>query len=368
LVLARRWPLSISLSAVARGAVARGAVARGAVARGAVARGVGLLALAGAVCGASASGCNDATIARREPANVVPPPSTGADGGSEAGVARREGLIRVATFNVRRFFDGTCDTGRCSATDFEDVLTPSEIEAKADLVARGIASVAPDVIALQEIENTACLSAIEARITSLGSQGGGSFALARLGETGLPGSVDVAILARGASGEVRTHASRPLTRPDGSRTTFSRELLEVRMSFGERRVVMFAAHFRSKVDDDPGRRLAEAQATHEIVAATAAELPDALVLLGGDLNDTPGSPPLAALEAGGALLRVASDRPLDLQATYTFQGQEQAIDHLFLAATQATRYVAGSTTAHRERGRGFASSDHGALSADFRID
>ncbi len=286
-------------------------------------------------------------------------------GPSDAGVdASRAGLIRVATFNVRRYFDTVCDSSACAATDFEALPTEAEFAARTERLASGIARIHPDVIALEEIENQACLDALVARLAAKGL----AFPVAHLGETGAPASVDVAILSRGALPEVRTHRDLPLTRPDGTPTSFSRELLEVRTTFGARRVVMFAAHFRSKVDDDPGRRVAEANGARTIVSAVAAELPGALVLLGGDLNDTPGSVALEALEQGGALVRVARDLPAAAQATYFFQGAGVAIDHIHVTAAEARRYVPASARVHLDAVYGYAGSDHGALEASFFIE
>ena len=62
-------------------------------------------------------------------------------------------------------------------------------------------------------------------------------------ETGLPASIDVAVLSRGTLLEVRRHRDRVLTRPDGTKTTFSRELLEVHVDLRGQRLVMFAATF-----------------------------------------------------------------------------------------------------------------------------
>lgn len=77
------------------------------------------------------------------------------------------------------------------------------------------------------------------------------------------------------------HRDLVLYRPDGSRTSFSRELLEVHTTVeGEARVIFFSAHFRSKSNDDPGRRLAEARATRVILGDVATANPDALVVYG----------------------------------------------------------------------------------------
>jgi uncharacterized protein len=311
--------------------------------------------------------CSDETNSERPPGIQITDAGldgTPLDGGG--GVPRRAGVIRVATFNVRRFFDTVCESGNCDAMgDFEAVVSQSVFDAQVDKLAKGIALIDPDVIALEEVETTRCLDALVAKLATEGR----TFPIAHLGEIGAAGSVDVAVLARGALGEIKTHRDTKIPLSNGSTTVFSRELLEVRMTFGARQVVMFGAHFRSKVNDDPDRRLAEAKAAKLIIAAVGTELPDALVVLGGDLNDTPGSEPINALEAGGALVRVAKDVSLDQQATYVFNGQKEAIDHIFAGVAQVSRYVPMSATSYKDGPNGgFSGSDHAALSADFKIE
>lgn len=271
-------------------------------------------------------------------------------------------VLRVATFNTRLFFDTRCDSGMCAAGDFEQVQTPAAFARRAEQLAAGIRSLRADVVALQEIESQESLDALSQHLKDL-------YPTAVLGETGLPGSIDVAVLGSGSLLLVRRYRDRRLTRPDGSVTSFTRELLEVHLMVKGRRVIVLAAHFRSKVNDDPGRRLAEAQAARDILVATATEFPDAVVLLGGDLNDTPGSPPLAALEEVPTLLRVARDRPPASVTTYTWQGQGQSIDHLFLSLSPRGAYLPASAAAvHDPSGSsGLAGSDHAALRADFKL-
>jgi predicted extracellular nuclease len=319
-----------------------------------------------ALLGGAGAACEDAST------NKPPTSLPAVDGGSDAAgrdpegkAPLRPGSVRVATFNVRLFFDQTCDSGSCGASDFEKVATAAGYAADVERIAIAIAKIDPDVIALEEIETQACLDDLVAKL----AQKGLTYPVAHLGEIGTGGSVDVAVLARGTLGEVKTHRDTPLTRPDGSKTTFSRELLEVRFDLGGRKLAMFAAHFRSKASDDPGRRLAEAKATQTIMTATAAELPDALVALGGDLNDEPGSEPINAMEAGGDLVRLAAALPPAQQGTYTFQGKVEAIDHLFVAKSTAARYVDKSIRVVRDATTGgLGSSDHAALSADLSLE
>jgi uncharacterized protein len=260
--------------------------------------------------------------------------------------------IRVATFNVRRFFDTVCASGACAAGDYEEQPSAAVFEARATELAFAIRTLDADVIALEEVETQACLDALLARIDLHGV----------LGEIGTTASVDVAILSKTPITQVVRHRDgEPLTLSDGRITTFSRELLEVHTEIGGGEVILFAAHFKAKSDDDPPRRLAEAQVSARIVNEVAAAAPSALVLLAGDLNDTPGSPPLEALSS---LVRLADDLAPSAQATYYFQNSGQAIDHILLAPTQAARRIPKSARVWRDNGRGWGGSDHAALSSE----
>lgn len=282
-------------------------------------------------------------------------PAVAPDAGSaaDAGVPER---VRVTTFNAHLFFDTVCESSSCGGSAFEQAPTQAAFDAQADQLAATIRGFEADVVLLQEVETQASLDALASRLADV-------FPSAVLGEIGTPGSVDVAVLARQPIAGVTTHRmTAVLFRPDGTRTSFSRELLEVELAHSQP-VVVFAAHFRSKNNDDPGRRLAEAQVSRQLAQATAAAKPTALVVLGGDLNDTPGSPPIDALEADGGLLRVASELATDEQATYVFNGRGEAIDHLLEASTPA-RYLVGSARVDRLP-RSTSGSDHWPLSADF---
>lgn len=288
-------------------------------------------------------------MACREPTAYVSP---------DAEVGTR---VRLATFNVRRFFDTVCDTGACGPDDYEMQATPDAFAARADQLAAAITALDVDVIALQEVETQACLDALLVRLHDRMPNG-------VLGEIDSPASVDVAVLSKTPIDDVVRHrATHPLTLPSGAITTFSRELLEVhtRAANGAE-VVMFAAHFKAKSNDQPDRRLAEAQVSSEIVNAVATARPGVLVVLGGDLNDTPGSPPLNALTLDGGLVRVADDRPLAAQATYTYGGYGQAIDHLLLAPGVASMRVPSSSRVWRD-GYGWGGSDHAALTSEFLV-
>lgn len=285
-------------------------------------------------------------------------------GWGDPATTRRPGVLRLGHLNVRRYFDTTCDSGRCESGGFEEVVTEDAFEARTTELAQGLSRLEADVITLAEVENQGCLDALQAKLKAAGFE----YPVAHLADIGVAGSMNVGVLARGKLEGVTTHRKEtPLTREDGSKTQFTRELPEVHLTLGSNSVIAFAAHFRSKAEDDPGRRLAEAKATREILLAAATANTGAVVLLGGDLNDVPGSDTLEVLEEGDALVRVAKDLPEAQQGTYTFGGQKQAIDHIYTTSSRATAYVAKSATVLRDGNSGFAGSDHAAIYADFNL-
>tara|TARA_B100000674_G_scaffold489029_1_gene502236 strand:+ start:587 stop:1513 length:927 start_codon:yes stop_codon:yes gene_type:complete len=272
-----------------------------------------------------------------------------------------EATIKIATFNVSRYFDMACDTGECWEGAYEDYPTPSEFNAKSAQLVNAIKDLNADVIVLQEVENEECLNVLKKEL-------GPAFTSMVMGETGAPGSLDVATLSRADVLEIRTHRNYSIPHPDGGWTKFSREFLEVHMDWKGWRVIVFNAHFKSKTNDDPGRRLAEAMKARQLIEATAKEYPYALIILAGDINDVPNSPPLNELEKGGLMHRIAKEIPSGGDWTYNYFGNLRAIDHIFLVNSGWGEFKSGTAMVHRDNGAsGWGGSDHSAVSGSFMI-
>ena len=265
--------------------------------------------------------------------------------------------FKFGTFNVRRFFDTVCQSGNCSdASDFEAQLSDAEFNFKAQKIATAIDRMEVDAIALEEIEDQAVLDKLVSELET-------PFTISLIGETGASGSLDVAVLSKGTLVEVRTHRDMQLKRPDGSNTSFAREFLEVHTDQNGRRVVLFAAHFKAQRNDDPGRRFAEAQAAGQIMTSTAQEFPDAFVVLGGDLNDTPGSDAMTALLAPGGLELLTKP---DLW-TYGNFNNTAHIDHLVYVTNGAATVDAEGPVVFDDGSGSYGGSDHRALAATFLL-
>lgn len=274
---------------------------------------------------------------------------------------RSPSRVRVLSMNAHRLFDLRCDSSRCGAGAYEALPTPERFDAQVDALALGIARAQPDVVCAQEIESDDALDALRGRL-------GSAFRTAVLGETGGPGSVDVAVLSRDALLDVRRHRrTRRLVLTSGRRTTFARELLEVHLDHRGHRVVVFCAHFRSKVRDEPERRAAEGAAAGEAVAEAVRAHPDALVVLAGDLNDHPASDALTALQRSG-MDRVAARLPPGEDITWRGAAGAFALDHILHATAGRGRLVEGSVQVLRDASGTWAGSDHAAIRADFSFD
>lgn len=267
--------------------------------------------------------------------------------------------VRIATWNISRFFDTVCDSGDCDPWDYEYVPDAQEFKFKKNTSAAAISLIDADIVLLQEVENDDCVDALAAALE-------GRYPTQVIGETGGGGSLDVVVFADGVHLETRTHRQQSIPLPSGGFSSFTRELLEIHLDMDGWRVIVLNAHFKSKTNDDSERRLAEAMAARAIILDVAEEFPDALVVFGGDLNDSPNSPPLNALEEDGLLDRVASDVLGSGGAwTYLFSAQKVAIDHLYLAVGARGVYVPGTAEVIRDNNVTVGDSDHAALRATF---
>lgn len=270
--------------------------------------------------------------------------------------------LKIATLNLRLLFDTNCNSGRCGPNDFEAKPTQAELDERFVQIRAAITALDADVYAFQEIETQQLFEQLTEPFVQ-------THPVRVFGEIGSAGSVDVAIMMRGQFIETRKHRDSTTLQLEGGGTQrFARELLEVHSDIEGQRVVMFSAHFVSKSSDADGdRRRAEAAGALPIILATAQEFPEALVVLGGDLNDTPDAQPLLTLKQGG-LTRVGEGLPPGVFYSYNFRGELQSIDHLLFVDREEIDVDPDSVQAFHDQGRtGFGGSDHAAIRATFLV-
>lgn len=269
--------------------------------------------------------------------------------------------VSVATFNVQRLFDDQCDSGMCDAGDFEEVISRLSLNSKVERLQRAIQKIDADVIVLQELEKESLLDEIVEGLD-------GAYPTAVFGETSFAGSLDVAIISRGSYVTHKKHRSRNITTQTGGTERFAREFLELHVDVQGKRVIVFGAHFISKRSSNSApRRWAEANAAGEIASGVAMDNPEALVVVAGDLNDTPESAPLQAMASQGLKLPSASvDR--DELYTHVFNGERQILDHVaYWPAAHVQEHPDGLRVTRDDGKDGLGNSDHASPKQLFRL-
>ena len=270
--------------------------------------------------------------------------------------------VTIGTYNTHLFFDKVCDSGNCSDSDFEKLPSDSEYKTKVGDLADSLSEIGADIILLQEVEKESCLKDLFEK--------SGAYDEYYLGEKGSLASVDTGVMTKGEITYKNKHTEQiECADCEGGKTTFSRAFLEIHIKLGGREIIVFSAHFKSKADDDAPRRLAEAAAAAKILKKTAEKYPDALIVMGGDLNDEPGSDTLEPFESESTFLRVADELSTKDQATYSYRGEAIAIDHIFWAKSSLGSYKQGSAEVVKDAPSWYSlgSSDHAALKAVFEF-
>ncbi len=271
---------------------------------------------------------------------LAPPPS-------RAGAGRAAVQVRVATWNVHDLFDAE---DRIVPPGAEDLVPAEpEVAAKVTRIAAVLARIGADLVLLQEVENRAVLERLAAAA---------GYPAARLVEGNDPRGIDVAVLSRLP---LRAYAShlRDLA-PDG-RLLWPRDCVEVHAEAGGRRLVVVGSHLSSALSDDGTRRVWQATRLREIAEAVAAEDPSALVLAGGDLNDTPGSAALAALVGDGAWIDPAPAGA----ASWVGASGASRLDYLLVPAGGAALVAGASVDAGPDVP---LASDHRPVVLDLRVE
>ena len=262
-------------------------------------------------------------------------------------------LVRIAQFNAWNFFDA--DDAPPPIDD--DVLSANEYQTKLAKLAGAIRDRlgTPDVLALEEVENTKVLGDLLER-PELKGLGYTAVTLPTSGRR----SINPTLLVRGPGIEVlgarqlqqparlgeeaawaptREARATALTEPG---PLFSREplIVDLRIAGADggpaEDVSVVVNHFISKysphgVPTDP-IRIAQGTAVREEVERMRAEHPEREVVVLGDFNDTPDSKTLAALtgpkRAPTLVNTTATMVPEGERYSYVYEGHSELIDHI----------------------------------------
>jgi endonuclease/exonuclease/phosphatase family metal-dependent hydrolase len=200
--------------------------------------------------------------------------------------------------------------------------------------ARVIAEVNPDILLCVEAENRPTLVRFNEQVLQARFQCGFPHVMVIDGNDDR--GIDVGILSRYPLSGMRSHVDD--RNPNGERT-FSRDCPEFVVQLAaDKAIVVIPNHFKSKRggndQSSQDRRLAQASAASAI--ATAALQVSPLVLLGGDLNDTPDSDALQPLwQAGFVDVQSHASYPTDRPGTYGTGKANNKIDYLAMSPALA---------------------------------
>lgn len=252
--------------------------------------------------------------------------------------------LRLMTWNVHNLFDSVDDPYE------DDVLTPGQLEAKLDLLARVLQQADADLVALQEVENSKLLR-------QLASRSAYPWMILEEGNDTVRG-IDVGFLSRVRPDGHLSHAGDPLPEVAGAPPDyrFSRDCLEVHLD----PVVILVNHFKSQAGggrESDAKRRAQAERVEAIAAGHR------YVAVVGDLNASPESWSLEPL-LGGGLVDVFGGRRLADRATWLQGKRRSVLDYVLLSPDLArgvvdARVLGGPDVA--------AASDHRPVVVDLDV-
>ncbi|MBK8254353.1 MAG: endonuclease/exonuclease/phosphatase family protein [Polyangiaceae bacterium] len=256
---------------------------------------------------------------------------TGTAGTIGTGGAETPMPLKVLNWNLHNFFNTTKDT----SFENEFVLNGTEYAQKLAAVGKILNELQPDVAILPEVENEGILN--ELNKTQLGN----AYTVA-VPETNDFRGLDIGVLTKLPIVDLVSHKDDSFKRLDlagGPAYKYSRDALEIHFNYNGREVILLGVHYRSKgtgsaETDDKDKRMAEAQHTRAIADALMKENPKRAIVILGDYNDLPGSPPVNWTLQGDpknspkVVFESATDAiSQDLRYTFVYNGTKELIDH-----------------------------------------
>jgi endonuclease/exonuclease/phosphatase family metal-dependent hydrolase len=189
--------------------------------------------------------------------------------------------LRLAVWNVANLFDTVDDPYN------DPVLSLPEYENKLRQVAAVVEALEGDFVGLVEVENLACLQALNQTLPTPYPQ------LGLIEGNDTQRGIDVAFLSRVPVARVVSHRDHDLPDAPGvsSNYRFSRDCLEVVLDT-EPPVTLLLNHLKSQLGgkkESAAKRHVQAQGIVEIAQTVAEQRPQGVEVVLGDLNDRPDS-------------------------------------------------------------------------------
>jgi endonuclease/exonuclease/phosphatase family metal-dependent hydrolase len=228
--------------------------------------------------------------------------------------------VRLLTWNVRNLYNDVKDSPELSVAD-EMILTTTQYQTKLDDIGAVLGALTPDIAVLQEVENQNVLSDLGKQLPAHVHR--------HITQGNDPRGIDIALLSRHPIDLVVSHKAESFSSSaTGQSYAFARDVLEAHFTINGRRLIVLGIHFKSGSEpESQDKRLAEAEQTRRLVSQQEELNPAVLVVVLGDFNAVPGSPPLAAL--AGAPPATLVSATAGLQATDRFSVTYGGIPQLF---------------------------------------
>lgn len=158
------------------------------------------------------------------------------------------------------------------------------------------------------------------------------------------GALDAVSAIASPDGQIELNLGAGRIDPTNPAFANSRKPLVTEFSVDGQQVIVIANHFNSKIGDQPlfgptqppiegtaARRQEQAQVVADFVSQLLAINPNANIIVTGDLNDFQFAQSLTPLAAAG-LTNMTDTLPANDRYTYSFQGNLQALDHVWVSA------------------------------------
>jgi endonuclease/exonuclease/phosphatase family metal-dependent hydrolase len=196
----------------------------------------------------------------------------------------------------------------------------------------------PDILLAVEVENRPTLQRFDEQV--LGAKYDLEYPHVMVIDGNDDRGIDLGILSRFPIVEIRSHVHDA---DDAGRTVFSRDCPEydIVLDSGER-IAVLPNHLKSKRNGNDlqsqTRRRAQAERAHAIALAALPRTP--YVLIGGDLNDTPDSEPLASMfQDDFSDVMSHPSYPTDRPGTYGTGRANNKIDYLIMSPALKARLL-----------------------------
>jgi endonuclease/exonuclease/phosphatase family metal-dependent hydrolase len=190
----------------------------------------------------------------------------------------RSGSLRIITWNVQALFDGDERGGEYEEYRTAAGWTGEKYTARLTILSRALEQLAegpPDIVALQEIENSRILEDLGVRMSKAG------YRWTCFGANP-EGSLGIGILSRFPFTRTRVHG---LTR---IKETTPRPVMEIWLQPEDTPLVLFVCHWKSKLggaDSTEPLRQASARIIQRRIREIEAEYPRMPIIIMGDLNE-----------------------------------------------------------------------------------